>query len=211
MHPTYAETPEGRIGEIAQFCSEARSELKLVQEGSPSLGGYGGRSHILAERQPCQLGARGQSELREDASQVRIDCARREEQHRCNFLVREAFSDETGNLKLLRRQLFNGTRVALPRRLSGGPELGRRALSPGCGAKAPECLESGPKMQARVHTMALAPEVLAVEEMDPSEIERPRVVRELERLLVRRRCIVAMGDERATASQSRARPGSASM
>src|SRR5262245_47153769 len=65
----------------------------------------------------------------------------------------------------MRRQLFSGARVALPRRLSGGPELGRRALGPGCRAKAPECLESGPKMQARVHTMALAPEVLAVEEM----------------------------------------------
>jgi len=32
MHPTYAETPEARIGEIAQFGSEARSELKLIQK-----------------------------------------------------------------------------------------------------------------------------------------------------------------------------------
>src|SRR5262245_101747 len=185
--------------------------MQLVQGGSARLGGHRARSHIVAEGQPCELSARGQSELREDASQVRIDGSGREEQHRCNFLVREAFSDETGNLKLLRRQLFNGARVALPRRLSGGPELGRRALGPGCGAKAPECLESGPKMQARVHTMALAPEVFAVEEMDPSEIERPRVVRELERLLVCRRRLIAVGEKRATASQSRARPDSATL
>src|SRR5215831_14580025 len=119
--------------------SQVRAEARPGD--SPSLGGYGGRSHIVAERQPRQLGARGQSELREDASQVRIDCSWREEQHRCNFLVRKSFSDETGNLKLLRRQLFNGARVSLPRRLPGGPELGGRSLGPGCGAKAPECLE----------------------------------------------------------------------
>src|SRR5262249_56370311 len=104
-----------------------------------------------------------------------------------------------------------GGGVRVPGRLSGGPKLGRRSLGPGCGAKALECLQRGPKMQARVRTTALAPEVLAVEEMDPGEIERPRVVRELERLLVRRRRILALGDEGATASQSRARPGSAGM
>src|SRR5262249_27653078 len=189
----------------------SQAEPQLVPRTLGSLGRCRGRSGLAAEREPCQLGARRQSELREDAPQVRVDCSWREEQHRCNFLVREAFSDETGDLKLLRRQLFNGARVALPRGLSGGPELGCRALGPGCGAKALECLQRGPKMQARVRTTALAPEVLAVEEMDPSEIERPRVVRELERLLVRRRRIIALGDERATASQSRARPGSASM
>src|SRR5262245_15266100 len=134
MRQTYAGTPEGRIGEIAQFGSGARSELQLVPRILRSLGGCSGWSRLVAERQPCKLGARSQSELREDASQVRIDCSRREEQHRRDFLVREAVSDEAGNLKFLRRQLRKSAWVALPRRLSGGPELGSRSPGPGCGA-----------------------------------------------------------------------------
>src|SRR5262249_58742360 len=49
-----------------------RSQVRAaaVREDSRELGGCSGWSRIVAERQPSKLGARSQSELREDASQV---------------------------------------------------------------------------------------------------------------------------------------------
>ena len=122
-----------------------------------------------------ELRAGRDAELREDVAEVVVDRPRREKQLGGDLLVGEPLCDEAGDLQLLWRQLIDRARVALARRLAGGAQLGARSLGPGLGSEALEPLERSAQLHTRVGAAALAPEMLAVEQLDTSEIERPGV------------------------------------
>src|SRR3954471_20743927 len=107
-----------------------------------------------------------------------VDRARREEQLRCDFLVREAFTYEAGDLQLLRGELRKGRRITLVGCLAGGAQLGARPMRPGGGAKGSEDRECRPQLGAGIRTLALPAQVLAIEQTRPGRVVRPFVTRE---------------------------------
>src|SRR5215475_1379109 len=99
---------------------------------------------------------------------MELDRPRREEQLGGDLLVREAFGDQASDLELLRGQLVDGARVALPRSLTCGLQLGPRTLGPRLGAESLEGLERESKMHARLGPLASPPQMLAEQKLGPS-------------------------------------------
>src|SRR5262249_36339813 len=142
------------------------------------------RRSAAYEFHACELRARRDLELGEDAPQVGVDRPGRQEQLRCDLLVREPLGHVARDLELLRRELVDGARVALPPRLAGGAKLVPGPLCPGLGFQLLETLERGTELGSRVDSTLLPAQVLTEEEMDAGDVEGARRVRQLERLCV---------------------------
>jgi hypothetical protein len=197
-----------------EHASIVRRAAPRVQDGARgrrsgrsahAAGGEGWR--LAVEREVCELRARRDAQLREHVAQVVVDRPRREEELRRHLLVRSPFGDEPRDLDLLGRELVEGARVPLPRGLAGRAELRRGPLGPRGGVHALERINGRAKVDSGIRAAAFAAEMLAVEEVDAREIERQRVLGELERVLVLRRRRIALAHERAAAVQPRPRPG----
>src|SRR3990170_18645 len=117
-----------------------------------SLRHRGGRSleRALAREARSELCARADAELAVDATEVRLDRLRAEEERCARLAVRRPARDDEGDLELLRGQLLRCGGRPPSRLLSGGGELGVDALLPGRSVEALEGLERRMEALARV-------------------------------------------------------------
>src|SRR4051812_47086646 len=105
---------------------------------------------LLARAEADQLGPRGDVELLEDLPQVVVDRPRAQEELGRDLPVRRALADEAGDLQLLRCELVGSAGITFACRLTAGAELAPRPLLPRNGPEAPEGLQGGAQMGARL-------------------------------------------------------------
>src|SRR4051812_42750949 len=105
---------------------------------------------VALEVVPGQLCPVRDAELAEDRLQVRGDRARREEELRCDLLVRAPARHVPGDLELLGGQQVEGLGVAPAQRLARGAQLAPGALRPCLRAGLLEELQRAAQLVARL-------------------------------------------------------------
>src|SRR6266446_8094535 len=102
-------------------------------------------AHPVRKRVP-QLAARGDLQLRKYSIQVAANGSRRQEEAFRDLTVRQTFSGELSDLKLLRGQTIAEIGRTLPNLLSGSAQLLSSSPAPGGGA---QCIEEGHALPQR--------------------------------------------------------------
>src|SRR3954471_14554257 len=106
--------------------TEAGRETHFVMPATPgSCLSAGIRLPLRRVARQCsgELIARGELELAEDAREVPLDRARRDEQRLGDLSIRQVLARELGDTALARRERFDATEDDAPRPRSGCPQL----------------------------------------------------------------------------------------
>ena len=136
---------------------------------------------------------------------MRVDRPRRQEQLRRDLLVRHPFRHVAGDLQFLGVS-WSTVLASRFRAVSPVARSSPRARSAqGSARRRSKPLQSGTKLGAGVGAAAIPAQVLAVEQADPGEIERPQMRGERERRLVVAPGLLAGGEQSPARSEPRLR------
>jgi DNA-3-methyladenine glycosylase II len=134
---------------------------------------------------PRKLSAGVDAELFERLVQVPFDRARTDEQPRSDLLIRQPFTGEPRDLRLMGRQIVGRLDRPLADRFARRHQLAAGTLLKCLHAYRTEHLVGSAKLRAGVHAPALATQPFAVQQVCPGELgPQPRASEPLDRLTV---------------------------
>src|SRR5262245_49620976 len=122
----------------------------------------------------CELRARADAELPEDAAKVGGDRARAEEELRSDLAVAEPLRHEVCNLELLLGQLVSGVGDTTARSLAARAQLDACPFRPQFGSECLESVESRPEVLARIARSSCSAEELAKGEFSACTLKGAR-------------------------------------